>query len=193
MEFPMKKVYVTGLAVVGLLLHASPAWSQEPQEAPKGFYIGGALTQSRFDDSNFSIDDIDDEDNSWKVIGGFRFHEKVSIEANYIDFGEATTPVSASGGPLRAEAKAYSVFAVGYIPVPYVDFIVKIGAARIDSENTTGPLLFEEDDTEFAYGGGVQWRWQNIAVRAEYEKFDTDVIGDLDLISLGATYTFAPR
>ncbi len=28
------------------------------------------------------------------------------------------------------------------------------------------------------------------ALRAEYEKFDTDVVGDLDLISVGFTYTF---
>jgi hypothetical protein len=31
-----------------------------------------------------------------------------------------------------------------------------------------------------------------IGLRVEYEKFDTDVIGDLDVISAGITFSFAP-
>jgi hypothetical protein len=46
------------------------------------------------------------------------------------------------------------------------------------------------DATEFAYGVGARWRIQNFGVQLEYEKFDTDVVGDLDLLSLGVTYTF---
>jgi hypothetical protein len=30
-------------------------------------------------------------------------------------------------------------------------------------------------------------------MNSEYEKFDTDVVGDLDLLSLGATYKFGAR
>ncbi len=37
---------------------------------------------------------------------------------------------------------------------------------------------------------GARWRIQNFGVQLEYEKFDTDVVGDLDLLSLGVTYTF---
>lgn len=44
--------------------------------------------------------------------------------------------------------------------------------------------------TKVAYGAGVLFHLRNIAFRAEYEKFDTDLIGDLELISLGVTYTF---
>ena len=31
---------------------------------------------------------------------------------------------------------------------------------------------------------------ENFAINAEYEKFETDVVGDLDLITLVATYSF---
>jgi OOP family OmpA-OmpF porin len=156
----------------------------------KGFYAGGAITQARFDDDNFSLSDVDDEDNSWKIIGGYRFHENFAVEANYVDFGELSAQQLTGNAPFTAEARGITAFAVGLIPVPYVDLFAKVGAARIDTK-TRGLLSdFDDDTTEFAYGAGAQWRWRNLAVRAEYEKFDTDIIGDLDLISVGATYTF---
>ena len=188
----MKILVPATLGVTAMLATSLPSFAQSG-EAPRGFYLGGSLTQSRFDDGAFDLDDVDDEDNSWKAIAGVRLDERFSIEANYVDFGEASAPLSPVGGPLNAEAKAYSLFLVGYVPVPYVDFFAKIGAARIDAEGTRNAVLFEDDATEFAYGAGLQWRLNNFAVRAEYEKFDTDVIGALDLISLGFTYTFGRR
>jgi OOP family OmpA-OmpF porin len=188
----MKKILPTTIGVAAMLATTSVAFAQSA-EAPRGIYAGASLTQARFDDSAFDFDDIDDEDNSWKAIVGFRFNDKFAIEANYIDFGESSAPGTGAGGPFRTEAKGYSLYGVGYIPVPYVDFFVKLGAARIDADGTAGAVLFEDEATEFAYGAGVQWRLNNFAVRAEYERFDTDVIGELDLISLGFTYTFAPR
>ncbi len=52
-------------------------------------------------------------------------------------------------------------------------------------------MFYEDKETELAYGAGVQFNLGNLGLRAEYEKFDTDVVGDLDVISIGATYTFA--
>jgi OOP family OmpA-OmpF porin len=176
--------FLLGAAAVG-----STAMAQDV-DVVKGFYLGGAITQARFDDANFSLDDVDDEDNSWKVIGGFRFHENFAVEASYIDFGEMSARLLTGTGPFTAEAKGFAAFAVGLIPVPYVDLFAKVGAAQIDAETQGLPVNFDDDTTEFAYGAGAQWRWRNLAIRAEYEKFDTDIIGDLDLISVGATYTF---
>jgi hypothetical protein len=175
--------------LVGSTLAAGAAFAQD-QDVVKGFYAGGAITQARFDDNNFSLSDVDDEDNSWKVIGGYRFNENFGAELSYIDFGELSARQLTGTGPVSAEAKGLSAYAVGFIPVPYVDLFAKIGAAKIDAKTRGLVTNFDDDTTEFAYGAGAQWRWRNIAVRAEYEKFDTDIIGDLDLISVGATYTF---
>jgi hypothetical protein len=175
--------------LVGSSLAAGAAFAQD-QDVVKGFYAGGGITQARFDDDNFSLSDVDDEDNSWKVIGGYRFHENFAAELNYVDFGELSAQQLTGTGSFTAEAKGLTAFAVGLIPVPYVDLFAKVGLAKIDAK-TRGLLTdFDDDTTEFAYGAGAQWRWRNLAVRAEYEKFDTDIIGDLDLISVGATYTF---
>jgi hypothetical protein len=191
----MSRNWIATSLLLSPCILGTAAVAQESDEVEKGFYLGAAVTQARFDDENFSLDDIDndafdDEDNSWKVVGGFRFHENFAVEGSYIDFGETSAPLLVGTGPFSAEAKGFSAFLVGMVPVPYFDLYAKAGAARIDAETNGLPVNFDDDTTEFAYGAGAQWRWQNLAVRAEYEKFDTDIIGDLDLISVGATYTF---
>jgi hypothetical protein len=41
-----------------------------------------------------------------------------------------------------------------------------------------------------AYGVGVQFRLLSLGVRAEYEVFDVDNVEDLNMLSIGVTYTF---
>jgi hypothetical protein len=47
-----------------------------------------------------------------------------------------------------------------------------------------------EKGTDFAYGVGAQFRVLSLSIRAEYEKFDAQDIDDLNMISVGVTYTF---
>jgi hypothetical protein len=63
-------------------------------------------------------------------------------------------------------------------------------AARIDGEDRFGDVGFQDDATEFAYGAGIRLRLNNFGIHAEYEKLDTDVVDDLDLITVGATHSF---
>ncbi len=183
---------VAAAVAAPLLILASQAQAQtmEPQT---GVYVGAGITRSHFDSSSFDIDDIDNNDNSWKAILGFRPHKNFAVEANYIDFGKASAPATGTVGPFELKAKAYSVYGVGIAPTGPVGSFVKAGLARLDADGNVGAVVFEDKDTEFAYGAGLQLRLGAFAIRAEYEKFDTDVAGDLDLISLGATFTFGPR
>jgi hypothetical protein len=48
----------------------------------------------------------------------------------------------------------------------------------------------KRDGTDFAYGGGVQFRLGSFAIRAEYQGFDLQTVKDANMISLGATWTF---
>jgi OOP family OmpA-OmpF porin len=184
-----KHIAALTVPIAVALLGTGSAIAQDTQIEP-GFYLGAGLTQSRFDADNFDVDDIDDEDNSWKAIAGYRFNPNFGVEANYIDFGETSAPVTPLGERFDAEAKGFALYAVGTIPVSMFDLYAKAGAARIDGEGRFGDVAFDDDDTEFAYGAGVRLRLQNFGIHAEYEKFDTDVVGDLDLISIGATYSF---
>lgn len=186
--------YFVAMAILAVAQTASiGAALAQDRDVTTGFYVGGGLNQSRFDTDNFSVSDIDDEDNSWKAIAGFRFNPNFALEANYIDFGKATSPSLAIGGPFGAEADAFALYAVGLWPIGSLDLYAKVGAAQINAKGRVAAVLFKDDATEFAYGAGLQYRWGALAARAEYEKYDTDVIGDLDLITVGLTYTFGSR
>lgn len=173
-------------------LVALAALGMSASVAAQGFYVGAAGLQSRFDSGEFDVEDVDDEDTGWKLIAGFRATPNWAIEGAYTRFGEAQAPAVAVGGPFEAKADAFSVFGVGLMPVGPVDLFLKVGAARIEAEGNVGAVLFEDDDIELAYGAGLQFNLGALGLRAEYEKFDTDVIGDLDVISAGVIFTFAP-
>jgi len=158
----------------------------------KGPYIGASVTQARFDNS-FRINDLDERNTRWKGALGFRFANPFAVEVDYIDFGKATAPPVLGGGSFSSTAHAIGLYGIGYIPIPYIDLFARVGAARVTSSANDGATIaFNEHDTKFAYGWGAQWRWQSLAVRAEYEKLSTGSrgIGDLNLASLGLTYTF---
>jgi opacity protein-like surface antigen len=160
--------------------------------AAEGFYVGGAGLQSRFDSDSFDVEDVDDEDTGWKVILGMRPTPNFGVEGTFTQFGQAEAPSVAVGGPLEAKAEALSLFGVGYLPAGPVDLFLKAGVARIEAEGNVGAVFFDDKGTEFAYGAGVQFNLGQLGLRAEYEKFDTDEIGDLDVISLGVVFTFGP-
>lgn len=184
---------ITLAALSAALLFGTGAVMAQGAEPNTGFYIGGGLTQSRFDNDDFDVDDIDDEDNSWKIILGARPHPNFAIEANYVNFGEATQPSVPAGGPFEADADGYALFGLGIVPLGPVELYGKLGVSRIDSKGNVGAVLFEDKATELAYGAGLQFRIGALGLRAEYEKYDTDVIGDLDLITVGLTFTFGAR
>jgi len=184
------------LAIAVPLLLLAAESSAQMLEPPVGLYVGGAITQSKVDSGNFSsddFDDIDDKDHGWKATLGYRFNRNLGVEGSFIYFGESTAQSASMGGPFLAESRALTAYALGFVPLGPVDVFGKIGLGRVDAQGNVGSLEYDERQNKIAYGIGAQMRLNRFAVRAEYEKFDTDVIGDLDMISLGLTYTFGSR
>jgi OmpA-OmpF porin, OOP family len=171
-----------------LLLLAVQANAQTAEPAV-GLYAGGALTQSKYDVDGFGVSGIDDGDDGWKAILGYRFTSRYGVEGSFIYFGQATAPATAAGGPFLAEARAIPAFGVGYLPLGPVELFGKIGLALVDAQGNVGAAEYDERSIEFAFGAGAQVRLNRFAIRAEYERFDTDAIGKLGLFSLGVTYT----
>lgn len=176
-----------GIAAIAVAaaLGMSAAYAASP-----GGYVGLSGMQSRFDSDNFDVEDVDEEDTGWKLYGGYRFTPNFALEGGYTRFGQAEAPSAAVGGPFEADAKAFSAFGVGIFPVGPVDLFLKAGAARIDADGNVGAVFFQDKEIEFAYGAGAQVNFGMLGLRAEYEKFDTDVIGDLDVISIGFVLNF---
>ncbi|MEO7775858.1 MAG: porin family protein [Steroidobacteraceae bacterium] len=161
------------LLVTGAAAHA----------ADNGLYLGVGLNQT-----DFNIDGaVDDKDNGYKAIVGFRLLDSFGVEANYADHGEAvlaSSPVNAS-----VEAKTASAFAVGFLDFPLIDLFAKAGLAYTDAKASVPGLGSASDSsTDFAWGAGVQAHFLSFAVRAEYERFETD--NKFSVLSASLIYTF---
>ena len=115
----------------------------------------------------------------------------LGAELSYLDFGHPAG--SLFGKPADASMRGESAFGVVYLPVPMVDVFVRAGAAHIQSIVTgfapngipdnvcvvgvpcgtsRSPIRQDRNSTNFASGGGVQFKFDAWAVRAEYERFN---------------------
>lgn len=167
-----------------ILLAALLGTAGAASAADNGLYLGGSIGQS-----NVDVDEgptqVDGDDTGFKFIVGFRPLDWLAVEANYVDFGKV------KDGALTSESNGISVFAVGFVPVGPVDLFAKGGLINYDSDlKFNGGRVFSDDGNELAYGVGVQFRLLSLSVRAEYERFDVDHVDDLNLLSVGLTYTF---
>jgi hypothetical protein len=156
--------------------------------ADNGFYLGGSIGQAglKIDDvsNGISTADFDADDLGFKLIAGIRPLDWLGVEAAYVNFGEPEDTVL--GQKLKAEGDGISAFAVGFLPTGPVDLFAKVGLISWDSKISG---TFDDDGTDLAYGVGAQFRVLGLSIRAEYEKFDVSDV-DLDMISVGLTYTF---
>jgi len=177
------------LLAVTLALAAASARAQD-----NGFYLGAGVSQAQIDDigDDLGLGGFDLDDTTWKVIAGFRPLDRFAVEANYMDLGSESETFA--GGDFDADARAVSGYLVGYLPFPFLDLYGKLGLAWWEAEarasSTFGSFDLDDDGTEFAWGLGVQARLGSLAARLEYEQFDIDNTDGLELVTLGATWTF---
>jgi len=144
------------------------------------------------------IGDVDNEDSSWKIFGGYRlWDEFVAVEVSYADLGK-TKVAGTSGGSASTGEQEIDTFTVGLVGrIPITDplgVIIQLGFSRNDSKMTTtigGTSTFEgATDFEFYYGGGLQYEiTETIGARIGLEVFE---IADyrVNLLSAGVLYRF---
>jgi len=178
------------LASLGTL--ALIAAAPESQAADNGFYLGAGITKTEFniDDDGFGADELDD--NSFKVIAGFRPLDWLAVEANYIDLG------SAEENGFELETNAITVSGLAIAEFGVVDVYARLGIARVSADISIDDLDIEDSDEgwEPTYGVGVGVHFGSLGVRAEYERFNTELFDiaeldtDVDTLSLSFTYTF---
>ena len=158
-----------------------------------GLYGGAGIVRAKVEDvfhTDFTISNT-----SWKVYAGlhptgFPF----GVDVDYVDLGSAYALTF--NGPAHADTKAFAAYVVGYapIPVPNIDVYGKAGLARW-SFNGNLPLQgltsLSESGTDFAWGVGGQVHFLGrFAVRIEYEHYNIHEADDVQLYSLGVSYTF---
>jgi opacity protein-like surface antigen len=174
----MRKPWLPALLIAPLLAASAGA-------ADNGVYIGAALGQSQTRLRQSSIN-LRDHSAGFKVLAGVRPVDLFAVELDYVDFG------SASDAGAHASSRAGAGFLVGYLPLPLplLDVYGKVGAAawKVDAHD---PLVTLRDSgSSFAWGAGAGLHFGSLGARLEYERFDYSGSRNLDMLSVGATYTF---
>ncbi len=182
----MKNLFVA-FAALAAGMAAFPA-----QSADNGIYLGGSVgaagvkVDDSIDGSNF---DYDAGSTGFKAIAGWRFLDWLAVEADYVDLGSGSDKVQ--GIELETDINGVSVSAVGFLPLGPVDLLARAGAIDWSADlRAPGFGKVSEDGTDFTWGVGAQFRLGSLAIRAEYEQFDIADANTVDMISLGATWTF---
>lgn len=197
----MKRNSCGSAALVAFGLVAAPAAFAEN---PLGLYVGAGVGQSstRSDDYDFGYrEHFSDHHFAWKGIVGVRPISLLGAEFEYIDFGHPGGDsddyyYDAYNGP-NTHPRAAALFGVGYLPIPlpFIDIYAKAGVARlhmnVDRYTADGASTYRTsvNDTNFAYGAGVQSKLYGLTLRAEYERINSSY-GDPDMLSVSATWTF---
>ena len=189
------------ITTMTVLLIATPV----VQAADNGIYFGVGATQSDYGLSNpGGAQPFDDSTDGYKLIAGFRLLDSFSIEANYIDHGNAIVPTGIvctrfitvpCPANTSLTATTLSAFAVGYFHLPVVDLFAKAGVDswKLDGHSTGGfvpTFRVNENGTGFAFGAGLQLHFGSLGARLEYERLEFARNQTLDTVSLSFLYTF---
>ncbi len=113
------------IAALGALSLAAVA--PQAAAADNGFYLGAGITKSEFDVDEFGSDSLDD--NSFKVIVGFRPLDWLAVEANYIDLGGDSFEDDFLGD-VSIDTTAWTVSALGIIEIGVIDLYARLGMAN---------------------------------------------------------------
>jgi OOP family OmpA-OmpF porin len=178
-------------SIVLMLCLAAPAATLA---ADNGIYLGGSIGQSNVEIDDGFAGNFDGNDTGYKLIVGIRPLDWLAVEASYVDFGKPDDNVGFDGGSAKVEADldGLSAFAVGFFAVGPVDLFAKAGLIQWDAKLNSRDLGLRgsDDGTDFAYGLGAQFRIWSLSLRAEYEGFDIDGADDVNMFSVGVTWTF---
>ena len=166
--------------------------------AENGFYIGAASGEMETRDKVGLGDVFDQQDSSFKLIGGWRPVDWFALEGSYFDLGEVTLQQSAPGlQPFRLEQKGYDAFAVFLVDIAMFDLFLKAGAVKSSADLTTsttaGPASSVDEDTDFAWGAGAQFRVRKLVTRIEYERLEISNGNSFkppQVISIGLIWSF---
>jgi hypothetical protein len=96
------------------------------------------------------------------------------------------------GENVETKVDGWTVSALGMIPLGQADLYARVGGINWNADVHAPNIGIKASDSgwDLAYGVGAQYRFDNAAVRAEYERYDVSNWDKVDLVSLGFTWSF---
>lgn len=176
------------LATLGLFAALPLTASASPEEP--GVYLGGGIGYERINSENFpdDSDELKDERTAYKGLFGFRLNPIISLEGQFIDFGDAVD------GPLNVEATGWTAGVVLNLPInEFISPYAKAGYLFWDSKLSVdgfGGGKFKDDGSDPFYGFGLKLGLsERLDLRVEYERLKLDDT-DVDLASVNLQFNF---
>jgi OOP family OmpA-OmpF porin len=156
--------------------------SGSPSSVANPYYFGGAIGAAEADSYCSGETNCEDSDTAWKVFGGYKFTDKLSVEGAYMNLGD----VHKNGS--NSDVTAFGAYGVGTLPVTeQFDVFGKLGATRWSSDNTDG----DQSGFSASYGVGAKMNInESTKLRAEWEKvLDVETSNtqssDVNMLSVG--------
>jgi len=170
------------------VLALAAATAHADDGADTNVYAGAGITSAdvqNIEGTGFNIDNT-----SVKALAGLRF-SLIGAEVDYYRLGSESRNFYFGGA--NADAHAFAAYAVGYLPLPILDFFGKVGLDRWQlNASSTNPSLFQFSDsgTQLAWGLGAQEHFGNFLARLEYEHLAMSNTDGTRVISLDVAYAF---
>ncbi len=170
-----------------------------------GGYIGLGLgnAHSTFDRESlaFNAPDIQADEPSWRLFGGYRLNDHFSIEGGYVNLGKATVSENVFNDSFETEVNGLEFTAVGSLPVGG-DFSVfgRGGLIFWHSDVTsritgTGSSSKSQSGADAVLGVGVNYNFiKHIGLRFEFTLYDIDKVkagsGDFQVVLVSGVIAF---
>ena len=167
---------VAFLAVIPFAAGAASAWDSSRM----GGYIGGGVGYAQIEGEEiFDDGDINFEDDrtTWQLYGGFKFAPYFGLEANYVDFDEATDTgvVFATDG--------FGLAIAGHLPVTdYFTLSARVGQFWWDADLSVDDfdIAFSDSGNDTFYGVDARFGRPDggLGFAIKYDRYD---IGNTDI------------
>ena len=155
---------------------------------PAKSYVGASIGSSKADNHCTNQSNCEDSDTSWKVYGGYRISDLITLQGGYVNLGELKS------GTTTSETKGFSGSALASYPVnDQITVFGKAGFFKWTTETSQGK---EMDDIDPLLGVGADYQINdNMSIRGEWENYKsiatsaTGESSDIQMLSVGMTFS----
>ena len=161
--------------------------------ADSGLYLGAGIGSASLAE-DFDGFDVDDDTESYRILGGLQLGDALGIEAGYMNFGDFEERIDLGGSTAVTRLTADGWTLGGTLSMPLSDAVSLFGRGGIfvwDADvEVNGVRAAVDDDSNPYYGGGAKVSFTpNFSLVGDWTRYELDDV-DTDVLSLGFEYRF---